>query len=153
MGLIRIIASVFGIGYIGRGSGTLAAVLMLLVWHVLTIGSGPLALQTIILVLLCVIGIYVSNAVEPTWGKDNGKVVIDEVAGMGIALFALPTSWSYVLAALVLFRIFDIFKPLGISRLEQLPKGWGVMGDDILAGIYANVLLQLAALWDTHMIQ
>jgi len=82
--------------------------------------------------------------VEAFWGKDNQKVVIDEVARMCISLLMVPLSIPYVVAGLILFRIFDITKPLYIRRAERLPGGWGVMLDDVLAGICANVLLQVA---------
>jgi phosphatidylglycerophosphatase A len=65
------------------------------------------------------------------------------VAGMMITLLFLPMTLKYVLAGLVLFRFFDIAKPLFIRKMELLPKGWGVMADDVLAGIYAHVLLAI----------
>ena len=84
--------------------------------------------------------------VEPIWGKDHGRVVIDEVAGMCISLLFVPVTIGYVLAGLILFRFFDIAKPLFIRKLELLPGGWGVMMDDILAGVYTNILLH-AFIW------
>jgi phosphatidylglycerophosphatase A len=82
---------------------------------------------------------------ELNWGKDNYRIVIDEVAGMSLSLCFVPVAWPYVLAAFVLFRLFDITKPFFIRRMEGLPGGWGVMMDDMLAGLYANLLLQAAA--------
>ena len=78
--------------------------------------------------------------------KDSYRVVIDEVAGMGITLFAIPDTWQYVGIGLVLFRFFDIAKPLFIRKMEKLRGGWGVMLDDVLAGVYANLLLQIVVL-------
>jgi phosphatidylglycerophosphatase A len=75
--------------------------------------------------------------VDSLWGKDSSKVVIDEMAGMAIALLMVPRDFSYVLISLIAFRFFDIVKPLGVRKLEILPKGWGVMADDVLAGFYA----------------
>ena len=72
-------------------------------------------------------------------------VVIDEVAGMCISLLFLPVTIKYVIAALILFRFFDIAKPLFIRKSEALPAGWGVMADDLLAGIFANLILQIVA--------
>ena len=89
------------------------------------------------------IGIKSAHEVEVLWGKDHGRVVIDEVAGMCITLLFVPVTLKFVLIGLVLFRFFDIVKPLGIRQLEKLPGGWGVMADDVLAGIYANVVLQI----------
>jgi phosphatidylglycerophosphatase A len=65
------------------------------------------------------------------------------VAGMCITLLFIPVTWQYLLTGLVLFRFFDIVKPGYIRKSEALPAGWGVMADDILAGIYSNILLQL----------
>ncbi|MFN3666624.1 MAG: phosphatidylglycerophosphatase A, partial [Sediminibacterium sp.] len=74
-------------------------------------------------------------------GKDSGKVVIDEAAGMMISLLFVPPTLPYIITGFVLFRILDITKPLLIRKTESLPGGWGVMLDDVIAGIYANLLL------------
>jgi phosphatidylglycerophosphatase A len=88
------------------------------------------------------IGAAAASEVEDEWGHDSNRVVIDEVQGMLTALFLLPADWHYMLAAFVLFRFFDIAKPLGIRCLESVKSGWGVMLDDLMAGIISNVLLQ-----------
>jgi phosphatidylglycerophosphatase A len=80
---------------------------------------------------------------EPEWGHDPQKIVIDEIIGFWIAMIAVPyTAWT-LFAGFVLFRIFDIWKPLGIRKMEKFKGGWGVMLDDVLAGIYANIVLQV----------
>lgn len=89
-----------------------------------------------------------ADRVEEIWGKDHNRVVIDEVAGMCITLLFVPLKWQYTLIGLVLFRFFDILKPFGIRKLEELPGGWGVMADDVLAGIYANIILQLVMVFE-----
>jgi phosphatidylglycerophosphatase A len=104
---------------------------------------GTALLLTIAVIAL---GIWSSNKVEPIWGKDHNRVVIDEVAGMFISLLFVPVTMSYILTAFILFRFFDIVKPLFIRRLESLPGGWGVMADDILAGAYTNIIIQ-AVVW------
>ncbi len=71
-------------------------------------------------------------------------IVIDEFAGQFLALLALPPTWPVLLAGFVLFRLFDIMKPPPARRLEALPGATGIMADDLLAGLYANLLLQLA---------
>jgi phosphatidylglycerophosphatase A len=78
---------------------------------------------------------------DGVWGKDSSKVVIDEVAGMLITLLFIPVTVNNLMVGLLLFRFFDIAKPLGIRKMEDLPKGWGVMADDVLAGIYAHIVL------------
>ena len=136
-------ATSLGIGYIGKGAGTVAAVACCICWYFAWAGGYPPAiLSVIITVLIILLGIWAGNKVEPLWGKDHQRVVIDEVAGMCIALLFIPVSLKYVLTALILFRFFDITKPLLIKKMEDLPGGWGVMMDDVLAGVYANVLLQ-----------
>ncbi len=84
--------------------------------------------------------------VEREWGKDDQKVVIDEVAGMCISLLFAPLDWVYFGIGFILFRFFDIYKPLYIKNIEHYPGSIGVMGDDIVAGLYANIGLQLIAI-------
>jgi len=99
-----------------------------------------------IIVIFFLLGVLSSNKLETDWGKDPSEIVIDEVVGMWIALLAIPSGWWYMVAAFVLFRFFDIYKPLYIKKLEKLNGGWGVMMDDVLAGVYANAIIQLFAL-------
>jgi len=141
MKLHKLIASVFGIGYI-KGGGTLAAIACCIIWFFIPAGNHAGYWQVIITLLVTIIGIWSANIVEQDWGKDSSKVVIDEVSGMMVTLLFVPVQIKYVLVGLVLFRFFDIVKPLYIRKMEDLPKGWGVMGDDILAGIYSLILLQ-----------
>jgi phosphatidylglycerophosphatase A len=143
--LHKMIATSLGIGYIGKGGGTVAAVFTCLCWYFWQLNLGPVLWETVaVTVFIVVIGTISSDAVEPFWGKDDKKVVIDEVAGMCISLLFLPSTIAYILTGLVLFRFFDIVKPLYISKAEKLPGGYGVMLDDVLAGICANILLQIA---------
>ncbi|GAB2572822.1 hypothetical protein GCM10027190_23540 [Spirosoma areae] len=93
-------------------------------------------------------GIWSATVVEQPWGKDSYRVVIDEIAGMSLSLLFVPIHLKSLLAGLFLFRLFDILKPLGIRRLEKLGGGWGVMLDDLLAGLYTNLVLQSALAFD-----
>lgn len=148
----KLVASLLGIGYLGRGSGTVAAGVVLAAWWASGWASLPILWVVIVVTALCAIGVVASTMVENEWGVDSGRVVVDEAGGMAIALIGLPGGWPHALAAFVLFRVLDIAKPLGISQLEKLPGGWGVMGDDVLAGIYTNLILQMALLtgiWPT----
>jgi len=92
--------------------------------------------------LITTLGVWAGNMVEPLWGKDHQRVVIDEVAGMCFGLLFLPVNVKYVLCSLILFRFFDIKKPLFIRDMENFHGGWGVMGDDVLAGVYTNIIMQ-----------
>lgn len=139
----KTIASVFGIGYVKKGGGTLAAIVYCFIWWLLPATYVNSYWQVVIIILLAALGTWSSNKVDAIWGKDSGKVVIDEVAGMALTLLLVPQSFFYLLAGLVAFRFFDIVKPLGIKKMEQLPKGWGVMADDMLAGLYAFILVQV----------
>ncbi len=143
----KIVASFFGIGYVGNGGGSLAALLFLPCYYYFSRFFyiefyAPLLLLLIILVL----GFWSSEAVEKDWGNDNQKVVIDEVAGMCISLVFIPLDWVYFGIAFILFRLFDIYKPLYIKKIEQYPGAIGVMGDDIVAGLYAQIGIQLIIL-------
>ncbi|MFD2146419.1 phosphatidylglycerophosphatase A [Mucilaginibacter antarcticus] len=108
---------------------------------------GQVVPSPIIAILLTLavtaLGVWSGNKVEPLWGKDHSRVVIDELAGMFISLLFVPVTIPYLIAGFVLFRFFDIVKPLYIRRLEALPGGWGVMADDVLAGVYASLILQI----------
>ncbi len=136
------IASVFGIGFIKKGGGTVAAVAYCIVWYMLPASFVQQYRQVITTLLVCAAGTLSSQKVDAIWGKDSSRVVIDEVAGMAIALLYVPHNIKFLLTALFLFRLFDILKPFGIRKLEDLPKGLGVMADDVAAGLYSLVVLQ-----------
>jgi phosphatidylglycerophosphatase A len=142
----KLISTSLGIGYIGKGAGTVAAVACSVCWYLAWHNNYQFIPSLIITVLITVIGIWSSNVVSKIWGKDPARVVIDEVAGMCISLLLVPVTIRYVISALILFRFFDILKPLFIKKLEKLPGGWGIMLDDVLAGVYANLILQ-GVLW------
>ena len=145
----KLIATGLGIGYIRKGGGTVAAVVCCGVWYlawpeIVQTGEYPILVPSLITVLITTIGIWSANVVEAEWGKDSYRVVIDEVAGMCLSLLFIPINEKTLLAGLFLFRLFDIAKPFGIRKLEKLSGGWGVMLDDLLAGLYANIVLQIA---------
>ncbi|MDB5133088.1 MAG: phosphatidylglycerophosphatase [Mucilaginibacter sp.] len=138
----KLISTSLGIGYIGKGAGTVAAVFCCVCWYLAWHGGYPPILVSLaITILITFIGVWSSTVVEQIWGKDPARVVIDEVAGMCISLLFLPVNVKYLLYALILFRFFDIIKPFFIRKMELLPGGWGIMMDDVLAGVYTNILL------------
>lgn len=102
-------------------------------------------ITAILVILFTVLGIWSASVSEKYWGEDPSRVVIDEMVGTWIALLAVPENghWGYMLAAFLLFRLFDIWKPLGIRKMEKLPKGYGIMADDILSGIYGYIVIYL----------
>lgn len=104
------------------------------------------AFETLVLLGIVAAGIWAASRTEHLSGKkDPGKVVIDEVAGQYIALLPIPLSiepaWWSMLAAFILFRFFDIVKPYPARRLESLHGGLGIMADDLIAGVYAAVVV------------
>jgi len=78
--------------------------------------------------------------------KDSPSIVIDEIAGLLIAMFMIPLAWGYIIAGFMLFRFFDILKPWPLKKLQDIPGGPGVMLDDIGAGVYTNIILQVVVL-------
>ena len=143
-----IIATGFGSGFSPFAPGTAGALLATLIWLALSCAVSPtllLIITAILIGIFTIAGIHSANAVEPIWGEDPSRVVVDEMVGVWIPLLAAPAGnlW-YALAAFALFRLFDIFKPLDIRKMEYLKGGVGVMMDDILAGIYSLILLIVA---------
>ncbi len=141
----KLIATGLGIGYIRKGGGTVASVVCCGIWYLARpVQTSDYSVFTPLLItaILTGVGIWSANVVEQQWGKDSYRVVIDEVAGMCLSLLFIPITEKSLLAGLLLFRLFDIFKPLGIRKLEKLRGGWGVMLDDLLAGFYTNLVLQ-----------
>lgn len=142
-----LIATFFGVGHLQPGSGTWAAAITVVVWWAashLVASKWLLPVEAIVALAITLIGIPPSTTVARESGqKDPGFVVIDEVAGQMISLIGVPLNWKYLLAGFILFRGFDIVKPFPLRRLERLPGGTGIMMDDVGAGLYALVLLQI----------
>ena len=137
----RLVATFFGAGFFPVAPATFASAIVagILLWW----GAHPVA-EAWIIVGLLPIAIPVSTIAERSLGHDAHPIVIDEVVGQMIALWHVPHTWPWVLAGFLLFRIFDIWKPLGAREAQRLPGGWGIVIDDVMAGLYALVLLQVA---------
>ena len=140
------IASFGYCGYFPIAPGTVGSaaglVVYLLVWW-----TQSRAVEVGLIVLLFAAGVWAGTAAERYFGGiDPGPVVIDEVAGMLITLAFVPVGLSGAIAGFVLFRIFDVIKPYPAGRFERLHGGLGVMADDAMAAIYANLSLR-AAMW------
>ncbi len=142
--LSKIIASGFGTGFLPLAPGTWASAVAVCLWFLLGkfFDFTPL-LQLGICSLCILLGFYTSIRLEEEWGKDPSQIVIDEWAGMWISVLFLPFEIRYMIAAFVLFRILDIWKPLYIGRMEKISGGRGVMLDDVLAGCTVFLLLHL----------
>ena len=104
----------------------------------------PPALQVAITVIVFFVSVAASTRLARSLGrKDPGVVVVDEVVGQWVSLLFLPFTPAVAAAGFVLFRVLDVFKPWPARQLESLPEGWGIMSDDVMAGLYANVLLRI----------
>ncbi len=140
--LALVIATAGGAGWSPVAPGTVgSAVAALGLWLVPSSQSG----RVVFFLAVTALGIWAAGRAERTLGrKDPGAIVIDEVAGMTLAVLPWVPTWSVLLAGLVLFRIFDIWKPFPANQAQQLQGGLGVMADDLVAGLYT--MLVLAAL-------
>lgn len=141
-----VLATIGPIGHVPKGGGSIAAVFAALCWYFFM--GNNFTVQTCAVVIVFFVGVRVSNNLEKHWGKDSNKIVIDEVLGMMVSLLFLPISVELVVIGFILFRFFDITKIFGIRKTERLPKGWGVMVDDLLAGIFSNLILQVLIHFD-----
>jgi phosphatidylglycerophosphatase A len=136
-----LIASACGVGYIPFAPGTFGSAAGLLVWWL--VPSSPAA-QGLTILALFALGSWAGGVAEKHYGRtDPGLVVIDEVVGMLITLFLNPVGWRGAIAGFLLFRLFDIVKPWPSNRLERLHGGVGVMADDGMAAVYANITLRV----------
>jgi phosphatidylglycerophosphatase A len=134
-------ATALGVGYAPVAPGTFGSAVGLLVWYVLPVSFLA---QGAAIVAVVVIGSWSGTVAEQYFGRvDPGYVVIDEVAGMLVTLFLVPVGWTGMVGAFLLFRLSDIVKPYPANRLERLPGGLGIMADDLMAGVYANLALRL----------
>lgn len=156
--LPRFIATSFGAGYWPYGPGTAGAVVGLILWLPLSLTghvTGTFLATLGLIVVFTALGIWSAGIAEHYWGPDPSRVVMDETVGQWIAMLPLSVFaaqpcplanggfWLWAVVSLLLFRFFDIVKPLGVRKMEDLPGGTGIMADDILAGIYSAVILAL----------
>jgi phosphatidylglycerophosphatase A len=146
-------ATFFGAGLGKPGPGTWGSLAAVLIWFALGRLSGlsvaSLSWVTVGGVFLAILaGVPAATVVARESGReDPGHVVIDEVAGQWIALIGSVAMWKSALLAFILFRIFDIVKPWPVRQLEKLPRGWGIVFDDVAAGLYAWVVVAIAHKW------
>ena len=135
------IATVFGVGRVPFAPGTFGSAAGLLIWWVV---SGSLPAQVAAIVMVFIAGVWSGGIAERHYGgTDPGAVVIDEVLGMLITLFLNQVGWTGALAGFLLFRVFDVIKPYPANRLERLHGGLGIMSDDAMAAVYANMVLRV----------
>ncbi|MBR2238678.1 MAG: phosphatidylglycerophosphatase A [Prevotella sp.] len=135
----------FGAGFWPWGPGTAGSVVATALWFLLhaVLPLAVLQAVTVVLILLfTLLGTWATQRLMPFWGDDPSRVVVDEMVGVWVALLVADDVWTALLA-LLLFRFFDIVKPLGIRALDRRRGAFWVMADDLLAGLYAAVLILL----------
>jgi phosphatidylglycerophosphatase A len=146
--LALLVATVMGVGYAPFAPGTFGTAAGLLLWAVLP--TAP-AVQALAILALFAVGSWSGSVAERHFGRtDPGQVVVDEVMGMLITLFMIPVGWWGAVAGFLIFRVADVLKPFPANRLERLPGGVGVMADDAMAAVYANVALRVALMFVAH---
>lgn len=139
------LATSFGVGYVPVAPGTFGSAVGLLLWFVLPAST---IWQAAAIAAVAAAGIWASGVTERHYRRaDPGVVVIDEVLGMMVTLAFQSVSWTGALLAFLLFRAFDVWKPYPANRFERLHGGLGIMADDGMAGLYANMVLRLAMMW------
>ena len=136
------LATCFKIGHLPIAPGTWGSLAAVIGWWLWLQYLDPLVFIVLIITIFT-IGVFATNIIiDHTGEKDPSRVVIDEMAGQWLGLLMLPDGMLYIAGAFILFRFLDILKPWPIRQLEQFPKGWGVMLDDMLAGLLTLCLIQ-----------
>jgi phosphatidylglycerophosphatase A len=142
-----LLATFFGVGLLRPGPGTWGSAATVVLWWLVAHGVAPSwqpALATLLAALAVAVGIPAATQVSRATGlKDPQFVVIDEVAGQLITLIAAPVAWQSLLLGFILFRGFDIVKPPPVRQLEHLSEGYGIVLDDVAAGLYALLVMQV----------
>ncbi len=137
------IATCFKVGYLPLAPGTWGSVFAILLWWVLLKDLNTYIFGVVIIIFL-LIGIVVSNIIiDQSGDHDPSHIIIDELVGQWLALFLIPDGFFNIAISFILFRFFDIIKPWPIRLIEKLPKGLGVMSDDLTAGLITLVLIQV----------
>lgn len=128
------------VGYLPPAPGTLGSLLgLLLLWPL-----KPGTVQVMVTLFLIGVGIVVADrAARVIGGQDPPAIVIDEIAGIAVATLLLPPQVQERVVAFVIFRVFDVIKPFPARQAERLPGGFGIVGDDLIAGLYTNLLVRL----------
>ncbi len=128
------------VGYLPPAPGTLGSLLgLLLLWPL-----KPGTVQVLVTLFLIGVGIVVADqAARVIGGQDPPAIVIDEIAGIAVATLLLPPQVQERVVAFVIFRVFDVIKPFPARQAERLPGGFGIVGDDLIAGLYTNLLVRL----------
>jgi len=144
--IAKLIATFFYVGLIPIGPGTFGTLAAIPLFYVLSF--TPLYLYLAITVVIILISVQASTVAEEIFGKtDPGQVVADEVCGYLITMILVPVTLSNIFLGFLLFRFFDIAKPYPVRKFEKLPGGWGIVMDDVMAGVYSCITLHILGRW------
>lgn len=145
--LAILLATFFYVGHFPIAPGTAGSAAALVLYVALRWLASPVA-DVAVIVALSLAGFWAGSVAERHYGReDPGYVVLDEVVGMLLTLLFVPVGWVGMLVGFLLFRLFDIVKPPPARQLERLHGGYGIMLDDVIAGIYANLALRVVIWW------
>jgi len=133
----ELIGTVFYIGKLPLAPGTWASIFAVLCWYFLFQSVNHLVLPAVSIFLFLIGGIASDTIVNHSKEHDPSRIVIDEWVGQWVALSMMPVNIRTGIVAFVAFRIFDIIKPGPVRKMEKIPGGWGIMADDVMAGIMA----------------
>lgn len=139
------IASAFGTGFVSPGSGTWGTFIgAFLIWGISLLHLHSVQYILIgALVFISIIGYWAILQLKNEWNHDDSRITVDEVVGIFITMIFIPLTVRNIVIGVVVFRIFDIWKPLGIRKIDDLHTDWGVIADDGLAGVYANICTRI----------
>ncbi len=164
----RLLTSCFGLGWLPLCPGTWGSLPPAVIFALMGWFGAPLGTTLFVMIFLAVSAsficiIFSPFVIEVTGSIDPAEIVVDELAGQAVTylVFLIVAAgrfpevpvWGTAAVGFVLFRIFDIIKPWSIYRLQNLPKGWGILADDLLAGVYAAVsLLLVQSVWALYSV-
>jgi len=141
----KLLGSGFYTGYIPYASGTFGSMVALIIYFIPGFEKPEILIPMILLFL--VLGIKIGGKFEEFYGKDPTECTIDEIVGMWISLLFIPKHTVYIIIAFVIWRFFDIIKPYPANKVEEIKGGLGIMLDDVIAGIYALIVVNVIVLF------
>jgi phosphatidylglycerophosphatase A len=138
------ITTLFGVGFFPKAPGTAGTFFAMIIYYITAVVLNiDFAIIYISLLFITFASVYLIYKAENVLGHDSPKIVIDELIGYFVAVILLPKTLIVIFAAFIIFRFFDIKKPEPVNVSQKLPGGWGVVIDDVIAGIYTNLVLQI----------
>ncbi len=140
--ITRIIGSGFFTGYAPAATGTVGSIVALLFFLIPNFSSFYSIIPSTI--ILFIIGGFAADKMEKVYGQDPGVVTVDEFVGMWLSMWFIPVTYLNIGLAFIIFRILDILKPYPAGEFDKRSGGWNIMLDDVIAGLYTNVILQVA---------